>query len=222
MSNWMIIPEDSDLIHGLGGHKYIDRIWKNGKWKYIYYDAKKGARNLKNRAAKGLRGIQREAGNIIGTNQKAQLQRSQEAARRANQRGDQRRAMELNKRSQENKKNYDNTLLGRLDQLKNKGAAAYNKLKTAVAPNKEFHNTVTNRGSVTKNGYSNVNNGNRITSYTPSYTKNTHITNKSDSKRQYSPSYTTERDKNRPNNGKSSSGRKTASKKKTASVYKRR
>lgn len=34
----IVVPES--LMHART-HKYIDKIWKNGKWNYIYYDPKK-------------------------------------------------------------------------------------------------------------------------------------------------------------------------------------
>ena len=46
MSNYILDIQFSDeLSHGLFGkarssHKYIDRVWKNGKWRYIYERAK--------------------------------------------------------------------------------------------------------------------------------------------------------------------------------------
>lgn len=43
MSTWVVMPSDDDVIHK--NNKYIDKIWKNGKWRYIYDDVKSKVKN---------------------------------------------------------------------------------------------------------------------------------------------------------------------------------
>ena len=147
MSTWVIIPKDDDVVHGF--HKYLSKEWVNGKWKYIYYDAKRQAKNVKNKFK-----------NMIGINQKKTLETAnrklQEAeskhrdsknmtrdARKYMDKESQRNATENNakranevvrlKNVQKGVQNaYDKTLLGKVDKIKNAGSRAINKVTKTI------------------------------------------------------------------------------------------
>lgn len=153
MSTWYITPTSEDVMHG--SHKYIDKIWKNGKWRYVYYRTKIKAKN------------------VIGVGQKKRLERANENVKTANksheviknwtsylrERGDKeslnnvmkenleefekvQKAKRRQKRAQEA---YDKTLLGKIDQVKNIGLKAWDKF-TGLFDN--VKTTVTNKGAI--------------------------------------------------------------------------
>lgn len=133
MNTWVIISSDSDMVHSLGFHKYIDKIrTKTGKWRYIY----KKNNELRNKVQANTKMRQRMVENI--QKREAQIRNTEDqiikAARNSDSEKMTRYASDLRKlnlqadvtresfRNFNNdidvlKKEYANTPLGKIDSL---------------------------------------------------------------------------------------------------------
>lgn len=181
MSTWVIIPSDDDIEHSF--HKYIDKIrTASGKWRYIYYKAKKKANRFigteqKNKldranidyegAKENQKGARKATHKFIENelkykrfgigmddHEKEKLESSREWHKEDMNAAD--RIVEKTKRKQEAAQEaYDKTLLGKIDQVKDAGLKAWDSFTSL------FKKETSNSRTVTNN--------NKGTAYTPSY-----------------------------------------------------
>lgn len=165
MSTWMIIPKDDDVVHGF--HKYLSKEWVNGKWKYIYYDAKRQAKNVKNKMENAVNRTKRKINKAIGVDERNSLERAKigkyyadiknqgaKFDRLKGRDGAEERVVKTgrdlatqNTRVGNAQKKYDQTLLGKVDKIKN---AASNAIDKVTGNDKKYYasNRITNRSSV--------------------------------------------------------------------------
>lgn len=119
MSTWAIFPSEEDIIHK--SHKYLERKrGKNGKWQYIYKRAKnkvKKAVGLEQKEKLELsgKGLQNNINRLKNANIN-NVQSLYEATKDA-------KDIFLN-----NKSEFENTFLGKINNVKEKGLQAFDKL----------------------------------------------------------------------------------------------
>lgn len=171
MSTWYIFPSEEDLQHA-AFHKYIDRVWKNGKWQYIYNKAKHkatvGIKSAYSSAQRRMAMVKRSAEKAIGVDKKRSLDRAKAGYQNSlgTDRASKQRSRVANARA-----DYDQTLLGKAESMKNRGLNVFNKLKSGIGPtktkttttlNSHSYNTVGNtRGMKKTGGYTNDNSINK-------------------------------------------------------------
>lgn len=119
MSTWVIMPSDDDIEHGF--HKYIDKIrTASGKWRYIYYKTKKNARNAvglnQKKKLEIAEGGLKKSVDKLEKSDNSNVQKNYDAAKQHKEKYDKR------------KEEFNNTLLGKIDSVKNKGLKIFDDL----------------------------------------------------------------------------------------------